>query len=124
MNQSRIDQFDILLIGYKNLLCDNLTVTGDDWADVTGTYIISNETASKYPDKPVYKLEGQDRFIFFTLRNLTGWCIGAKEHLLGKTEGQYYYASKNFVAVEPWLVESQWFYDDSYKVQGGFQLVI
>ena len=106
------------------MLCDNLTVTGDDWADVTGTYIISNETASKYPDKPVYKLEGQDRFIFFTLRKFTGWCIGAKEHLSGDTEGQYYYASKNFVAVEPWLVESQWFYDDSYKVKGGCQLVI
>ena len=78
------------------MLCDKLTVTGDDWESVTGTYIISNEKASKAPDKPVYKLEGQDRFIYYTLRNGNGWCIGAKEHLSGETEGLSYYKSKNF----------------------------
>ena len=44
-----------LFIGKRKLLCDKLTVTGDDYASVTGTYIISDEKASKSPDKPVYK---------------------------------------------------------------------
>ena len=79
------------------MLCDKLTVTGDDAWSVTGTYIISNEKASKSPNKPVYKLEGQDRFIYYTLRNGAGWCIGGKVELSGETEGLYYYRSKNFI---------------------------
>ena len=79
------------------MLCYKLTVTGDDAGSVTGTYIISNEKASKFPNKPVYKLEGQDRFIYYALRNGNGWCIGAKEQLSGETEGLFYYRSKNFI---------------------------
>ena len=99
----------LLLIGNENLLCDKLTVTGDDWADVTGTYIISNEKASKAPDKPVYKLEGQDRFIYYTLRGGAGWCIGGKEYLSGETEGLCYYYSKNFI---PFLSKCAYMIDD------------
>merc|ERR1712129_358209 len=97
----------LLFIGNENLLCDKLTVTGDDWASVTGTYIISNEKASKFPDKPVYKLEGQDRFIYYTLLIGAGWCIGAKEWLSGELEGLHYYKS-GLDTIEPWLVKSQW----------------
>ena len=71
------------------MLCDKLTVTGDDWASVTGTYIISNEKASKAPDKPVYKLEGEDRYIYYSPTNGYGWRIGAKEHLSGEKEGYH-----------------------------------
>ena len=91
------------------MLCDKLTVTGDEYA-VTGTYIISNEKASKSPDKPVYKLEGQDRFIYYTLLNGAGWCIGAgKETLSGETEGDFYYYSKNFI---PFLSKCAYMIDD------------
>ena len=89
----------LLFIGKRKLLCDKLTVTGDDFGSVTGTYIISNEKASKAPDKPVYKLEGQDRFIYYALRNGHGWCIGKKEFLSGETEGLYAYNSKNFIPI-------------------------
>jgi len=101
----------------ENLLCDKLTVTGDDEYGCTGTYIISNENASKAPDKPVYKLEGQDRFIYFSLLDGSGWCIGAKETLSGELEGFNHYSS-GLDTIEPWLVETQWYRsDDSYKVQ-------
>jgi len=103
--------------GNENLLCDKLTVTGDDYGSVTGTYIISNEKASKAPDKPVYKLEGQDRFIYFSLLYGAGWCISKKEYLSGEKEGLCYYRSY-LDTVEPWLVKSQWgSHAYSYKVQ-------
>ena len=85
------------------MLCDKLTVTGDDYASVTGTYIISNEKASKSPNKPVYKLEGKDRFIFYDPSDGDGWRIGAKEGLSGETKDYSYYRSKNFI---PFLSKS------------------
>ena len=90
------------------MLCDKLTVTGDDWESVTGTYIISNEKASKSPDKPVYKLEGQDRFIYYNPEG-AGWRIGKKERLSGEKEGYYYYYSKNFI---PFLSKCAYMIDD------------
>jgi hypothetical protein len=98
-----------LFIGKRKLLCDKLTVTGDEAWSVTGTYIISNEKASKSPNKPVYKLEGQDRFIYYTLRNGAGWRIGGKEHLSGETEGYHWYRSKNFI---PFLSKFAYMIDD------------
>ena len=90
------------------MLCDKLTVTGDDAWSVTGTYIISNEKASRAPDKPVYKLEGQDRYIYYNPDG-GGWCIGVKEWLSGETEGTFYYASKNF---SPFLSKCAYMIDD------------
>ena len=99
--------FSLFLV-HENLLCGNLTVTGDDNDSCTGTYIISEEKASKSPNKPVYKLEGQDRFIYYHPDG-AGWRIGRKEHLrayehdpliylLGwqeeNLEGSHYYKSK------------------------------
>jgi len=98
--------FSLFLV-HDNLLCGNLTVTGDNWSSVTGTYLISEEKASKSPNTPVYKLQGQDRYIYFTLRSGNGWCIGRKEDLSGETEGYSYYYS-GLDTIEPWLVETQW----------------
>ena len=76
--------------------CAKLTVTaGDDWMGCTGTYVITTEKASKAPDKPVYKLQGQDRYIYFNPGG-AGWAIGAKINLSGKTEGDHWYRSKSF----------------------------
>ena len=96
-----------LFIG--DLLCYKLTFTSDDSTSVTGTYIISNEKASKSPDKPVYKLEDQDRFIYFTPSFGHGWRIGAKNNLAGEEEGRYYYRSKNFI---PFLSKCAYMIDD------------
>ena len=75
--------------------CTKLTVTGDDWGECTGIYVITTEKASKAPDKPVYKLQGQDRYIYFN-PNGDGWRIGEKIDLSGKDEGLYWYRSKSF----------------------------
>ena len=76
------------------MLCGNLTVTGDDYARCTGTYIISEEKASLSPSMPVYKKKGYDRFIYHTP---TSWVVGAREHLSpGETEGNFYFKSKSF----------------------------
>ena len=71
--------FSLFLV-HENLICGNLTVTGDDNDSCTGTYIISQEKASKSPNQPVYKLKGQDRFIYYHPDG-AGWRIGRKEHL-------------------------------------------
>ena len=118
-----------LFLVHENLLCANLTVTGDDNDSCTGTYIISQEKASKSPNKPVYKLEGQDRFIYYHPDG-AGWRIGRKEHLrayelgplvyfdtlLGlhigpneNLEGSHYYKSKYFI---PFLSKCAYIIDD------------
>ena len=43
---------------HDGLLCRNITVSGDAMENSTGTYMITNERASKSPNNPVYKLEG------------------------------------------------------------------
>ena len=82
------------LLVYENLLCGNLTVTGDAWASVTGTYLISKEKASLSPSMRVFKKQGYDRFIYHTP---TSWVLGKREHLSpGKREGHYFFKSKSF----------------------------
>ena len=70
----------------------NLTVTGNDYGSLTGTFIINNENSSLSSNEPpVYKLEGQDRFIYYSPSK------GEKVDLLGETEGLSYHSSKNFI---------------------------
>ena len=80
------------------MLCSKLTVTGDDYGSVTGTYLISEEKASKSPDKPVYKLVGEDRYIYYSPTKGEGWRLAVKRDLAGETEGYYYYRSKKFIS--------------------------
>ena len=87
----------LFLIVNNGPICTKLTVTGDSWASCTGTYIITNEiVAAKAPDMPVYKLQGKNRYIYFTPTNGNGWRIAKKIRLSGETEGLYYYKSKFF----------------------------
>ena len=39
-----------------NVSCNTIKVTGDDFASVTGMYVLSEEKASNSPNYPVYKL--------------------------------------------------------------------
>ena len=57
-------------IDNENLLCDKLTVTGDDEYGCTGTYIISNENAS-------FKIEIALKVFFF---HSDAKFVGEEEH--------------------------------------------
>ena len=69
----------------------NLTVTGDDYGNLTGTYIVNKENSSLSFNAPVYKLEGQNRFIYYSPSK------GEKVDLSGETEDLSYHSSKNFI---------------------------
>ena len=50
--------------------------------------------SSQSPEKPVYKLESRDRFIYFNPSS-EGWRIGNEENLLpGEKEGASWFQSK------------------------------
>ena len=80
-------------IVHEGLLCGKLTVTGHPWKGCTGTYIIDEKKASKSPEKPIYKREGLDRYIYFNPSSI-GWRLGRAVHLSGEDEGSYYFGSK------------------------------
>ena len=77
------------------MLHGNPTVTGDVHGSSTGTYIINNENSSLSLNEPVYKLEGQDSFIF----NSPSKGENEKVDYSGETEGHLYYPSKNLVII-------------------------
>ena len=67
---------------------------GDDLDGTTGSYLLSKEKALLSPEKPVYKLEGKDRYIFFNPGS-SGWRISTLKNLSGKNMNDYMYASKS-----------------------------
>ena len=77
---------------HSELLCGNLTVSGSEWFNCTGTYLISEKIATKSKTKPVYKLEGQDWYIYFNPGG-NGWRIGEEINLVGEKEGQSLFKS-------------------------------
>ena len=80
-------------------ICGSIEVfAGSHSEKSTGTYFICDEkvvgvSASK---NPVWKLRGQDRYIF-TNGSENGWRIGDKESL---TVGDFYYKSKTSYHVQ------------------------
>ena len=68
----------------------NLTITGDVHGSLTGTYIINNENSSLSLNEPVYKLEDQDSFIYYS--PIKG--ENEKVDSSGETDGLSYYSSK------------------------------
>ena len=75
------------------MLNPNLTITGDVHGSLTGTYIINNENSSLSLNEPVYQLEGQDSFIYYSPSKGEN----EKVHSSGETDGLSYYSSKNFI---------------------------
>ena len=69
-------------------------VSGSDWKQCTGLYHLSDEISSEAPNKPVFKLHGENRYIYYH-PSPEGWRIGRKNHLAGQNAGQYFYKSKN-----------------------------
>ena len=78
------------------MLCRNLTVSGDwlaDFEEFNGTYMITNERANQSTDKPVYKLDGKERFIFYDPDN--GWMISSGLGLKPKNSLDYWFKSRS-----------------------------
>ena len=72
---------------------DSIIVSGSDLSNCTGTYFKCEEKSSAAKIRPVYKLEGKNRYIYF-YPNSKGWRIGDKNGLAGEKAGEYFYASK------------------------------
>ena len=85
---------------HDGLICANLTVTGDSYGTCLGSYIVIEEKTLSAPEKPVYKLEGQDRYIFNVNNGDYGWFIGPKYGMSGPKEGHHYFASMFSIAYD------------------------
>ena len=70
-----------------------IVVSGSTLLDCTGTYQKCEEKSSHAKNRPVYKLDGENRYIYY-YPNSKGWRIGTKDDLNGKKSGQYFFASK------------------------------
>ena len=80
----------IFLSEYPELII----VSGSDLAKCTGTYHKCGEKSIYAKKRPVYQLQGEDRYIYY-YPNSKGWRIGSKKSLAaGENAGDYYYASK------------------------------
>ena len=77
---------------YSGAICTSIEVTGNDFGSVTGTYFISEEKSSSSPEKPTYKLDGKDRYLFFDSSD-EGWRVGRYEWV---TTGRFLYTSKKY----------------------------
>ena len=68
-------------------------ITGSNFEECTGTYNLNRYgKSSSAPSRPVYKLDGQDRYIFY-FQPKEEWRIGKKENL---KDGEYFYSSEPF----------------------------
>ena len=81
-----------------DLICANLTVkiNGNEKSNSKGSYLVDEAFSSK--DKPVYKLVGQDRYIFFNPEKF-GWFIGTKEGYISHVEGNTFYYSESYFTI-------------------------
>ena len=75
-------------------------LTGDVHGRLTGTYNFNNKNSSLSPNEPVYKLEGQDRFNYYSPSE------GEKVDLSGETDGHSYYSGKNFIILIKMCLQS------------------
>ena len=73
-----------------------IEVTGSDKKECTGiyrrTYCIHEEMSSA-ASRPVYKLDGKDRYIYYN-PSPSGWRIGAKLNLAGAKNGNFWFKSE------------------------------
>ena len=67
---------------HPGVVCLSIEVTGDDYGNVKGVYYTSEEKSDSDPEKPTYKLDGKDRYIYYD----NSWEIGDSE--------SYWYKSK------------------------------
>ena len=66
-----------------NAICVAIEVSGCDCGDTRGTYYLSNKTSKLAPERPVWKLDGKERYILYAPDNdkIRGWIIGNEESL-------------------------------------------
>ena len=70
-----------------------IIVSGSKLSNCIGMYRKCGEKSSHAEKRPVYKLEGEDRYIYY-YPNSMGWRIGNKNSLDGVNAGNYYFGSK------------------------------
>ena len=58
----------------------SIEVTGDSLGSTIGTYYISEEKSLLAPDRPTYKLDDMNRYIYYW-PSLMGWRIGNLGHM-------------------------------------------
>ena len=77
-------------------ICEAIHVTGDTSNSEGGLYLPTDKRAPDAPNNPVWKLRGEDRFIFNT-GSSSGWRIGAKSFL---TNGHHWCKGKHGLQFE------------------------
>ncbi len=78
--------------GAPQVICQTLNVLGATYANCDGQYVITNDHVDWAPERPVYRHENKDRYIFWNAHGL-GWSIGKKDYL---TTGSHWHRSKSF----------------------------
>ena len=63
-----------------------------------GTYYLANYTVEKFPNRPVYKLEGRSDHIFF-LEMPLGWRIGPKADFMGPDPSGNFWNKSKFISI-------------------------
>lgn len=76
----------------------SIEVTGDSLGSTIGTYYISEEKSLLAPDRPTYKLDDMNRYIYYwpddDARNTGDWRVGKVTSLIeGPEFGAYLYHS-------------------------------
>ena len=89
-----LESFQIFLISEyiaKKYPKSDIVITGSNFEECTGTYNLNrNERSSSAPSRPVYKLDGQDRYIFY-FKTKEEWRIGKKQNL---ENDEYFFSSE------------------------------
>merc|ERR1711971_736321 len=89
-----------------------IVVSGSDLAKCTGTYHKCGEKSVYAKKRPVYQLQGEDRYIYY-YPNSKGWRIGSKNSLAaGENAGDYYYAS-GMDTTNPAMTNTDWMFRNS-----------
>merc|ERR1711971_1221777 len=89
-----------------------IVVSGSDLAKCTGTYHKCGEKSVYAKKRPVYQLQGEDRYIYY-YPNSKGWRIGSKNSLAaGENAGDYYYAS-GMDTTNPAMTKTDWMFRNS-----------
>jgi len=89
-----------------------IVVSGSDLSKCTGTYHKCGEKSIYAKKRPVYQLQGEDRYIYY-YPNSKGWRIGSKNSLAaGENAGDYYYAS-GMDTTNPAMTKTDWMFRNS-----------
>eukprot|EP00095_Tigriopus_kingsejongensis_P001320 maker-scaffold249_size238305-snap-gene-1.12 protein:Tk01320 transcript:maker-scaffold249_size238305-snap-gene-1.12-mRNA-1 annotation:"PREDICTED: hemicentin-1-like" len=95
---SRLRQFKFFeSFAVPDVICPTINVLGATYALCDGEYRVTNEVVDWAPDRPVYRHESKDRYVFWNAGGL-GWSIGKRDYL---NTGSHWHRS-GLDSDEPW----------------------